>query len=201
MSILILTKQGLKGVFLSLLVGIAAVIIEGFAKWPVLDPLLLALIIGIFLRAFVKFDDKVISGFKQASMLFIPIGVIFYGAINLNFVKFASVKTDFIFILLIVLMVYLISAILLSNLFKIKEKTGYLIAVGSAICGASAIAITSKSIDAEPDEVSTSLISVFISALIGLFGILPLLCIAFKMSGIEYGVFSATVLQFTGFVK
>jgi len=83
----------------------------------------------------------------------------------------------------------------------LKEKVSYLVATGSTICGASAIAITSRAIDAEPDEVSTSLISVFITALAGLFLILPLIASYFKISELNYGVFSGAVLQFTGFVK
>jgi uncharacterized integral membrane protein (TIGR00698 family) len=134
-------------------------------------------------------------------MLFIPIGVIFYGAVNLNFVKFASVNPVFIFIVLIVFIVYLTSIFFLSSLFDIKEKTAYLIATGSAICGASAIAITSEAVDAEPEDVSNSLIPVFVTALLGLFIFLPFLAVVLKMSGLDYSIMAGTVLQFTGFVK
>ena len=151
--------------------------------------------------SFIKFDDKFTSGFSMAPLIFIPIGVIFYGARNLNFVKFASVDTNNIFLVLITFIVYIISALLLSYLFGLKEKVSYLITCGSAICGASAIAITSKSIDAEPDDVSFSLISVFISALIGLFIVLPCLALYFEISDVNYGVLSGALLQFTGFVK
>lgn len=201
MRYLDLLRRGYRGMFVAVVIGIIAVFIRRFAEWPVLDPLLVALVIGIIIRSFVKADDKYLPGFILAPSLFIPIGVIFYGAVNLNFVKFATVDTNFIFMLFIVFIVYLISTILLSNVFGLSEKVSYLIASGSAICGASAITITSRAIDAEPDEISISLISVYISALVGLFVILPFLSINFKMSNVDYGVFSGTVLQFTGFVK
>lgn len=187
--------------FIAVVIGIIAVLIRQFIKWPILDPLLVALVIGIVIRYFVKVDDRFLPGFILAPSLFIPIGVIFYGAVNLNFVKFAAVDTNFIFMLFMVFIVYVVSTILLSSVFGLSEKVSYLIASGSAICGASAITITSKAIDAEPDEISISLISVYISALVGLFIILPFFAIHFKMSDVNYGVFAGTVLQFTGFVK
>lgn len=78
---------------------------------------------------------------------------------------------------------------------------GYLLTAGSAICGASAVVIASKAIDADPDEVSVSLVPIFISGMIGLFVILPLVSLWLKMSDVDYGVLSGSVLQFTGFVK
>jgi len=201
MKYLNLLKQGWKGIFLAICVGVVAIIIKNVFKHPVLDPLLVALAIGIIIRSFIKLNDKYISGFTLASSLFIPVGVILYGAVNLNFAKFGNVDTNSVFLLFIVCIVYVISTLVLSNLFGLTEKQGYLIATGSTICGASAIAITSGAIEAEPDDVSNSLIPVYISALIGLFVILPVLAAGLKMSDMDYGIFSGTVLQFTGFVK
>lgn len=194
-------KQCWKGIIISIAVGIGAVLIRNFSKLPILDPLLIALVVGMIVRTFVRFNNNYISGFSIAPLIFIPIGVILYGAKNLNFVKFASVDTNYIFLVLITFIVYIISALLLSHLFGLKEKVSYLITTGSAICGASAIVITSKSIDAEPEDVSFSLISVFVSALIGLFIVLPCLASYFEISDVNYGVFSGALLQFTGFVK
>jgi len=195
-------KQEWKGLFIAVGVGTAEVLIRNVTGMPILDPLFIAMVIGIAIRAVIKFPDSITEGFSRAPLLFIPPGVVLYGAVSLNFNKVAQIREiNIIFLLLIVFIVYIISALLLATLFGVKEKVGYLIATGSSICGASAIAITSKSIDAEPDEVSVSLISVFVSALIGLFIIIPLSAAYFKISGLDYGVFSGSVLQFTGFVK
>lgn len=194
-------KQSWQGILIAAVIGITAVMIDKIVQFPILDPLVVAMVIGIIIRSFMPVNGKYIAGFNVAPSLFIPFGLIFYGAVNLNFAKFATLNTNFIFILGIVFLIYIISILLLSHVFGINEKKGFLIAAGSAICGASAIVITSKAIDAEPDDVSTSLIAVFVSALIGLFVLLPLLASYFKITGINYGVFSGTVLQFTGFVK
>ena len=194
-------QQNWYGIFLAMVVGSVAVLINEFFDSPILDPLLVALVIGIVLRTFIKFNNKFIPGFVLTPMLFIPVGVIFYGAVNLDFVKFASVNPMFYFMVAVVFIVYITSVFLLGTLFDIKEKVTYLITTGSAICGASAIAITSDAIDAEPDDVSNSLIPVFASALLGLFVIFPFVSNLFNMSAMDYGIMSGALLQFTGFVK
>ncbi|UCC41389.1 MAG: putative sulfate exporter family transporter [Candidatus Aminicenantes bacterium] len=190
-----------RGLIIAIIIGIAAVFIRNISANPVLDPLLVAMTIGIVVRSFMKKDSKMVQGLNLAPFLFIPIGVVIYGAVNLNFVKFTEVSTNYIFLLFLIFLIYIISILWLSNIFGLKKKTGYLVATGSTICGASAIAITSDAIDAEPDEVSTSLISVYISALLGLFVILPVISGLLNLFNMEYGILSGTVLQFTGFVK
>ena len=195
-------NRGLKGILIACAIGIGTVLVSYFLiKISFLDPLVISLTLGILIRTCIKFDHASEASLKMAPSLFIPIGIIFYGAVNLNFNSFATIEPVYLFILFIVVIIYIISTLLLSHLFGIDEEISFLIAAGSAICGASAIAITSKAIDAKPQNVSNSLIPVFMSALIGLFVIIPLLSFLFNISALNYGIFSGTVLQFTGFVK
>lgn len=194
-------KQGWSGTAVAVLVGIAAILIGKIFNSPILDPLFVALVIGIVLRSFIKFNDNSAIGFKITPMLFIPIGVVLYGAVNLNFVEFSNMHPLSIFAVIFVFLCYAGFVYLLSFMMKIDLKTAYLILTGSAICGASAIAIASDAVEAEPDDVSKSLIAVFISALAGLFIFLPLAGVLLKMSGADYGIMAGALLQFTGFVK
>ncbi|MBN2484016.1 MAG: putative sulfate exporter family transporter [Candidatus Omnitrophica bacterium] len=168
---------------------------------PLLDPLLVALTLGIILRLLIKFNDTSLAQLRMAPAFLIPPGVILYGAVNLNFSKLTPLDPNFIFLIFIVFLIYTISCLMFSRLLRLNERTGYLITTGSTICGASAITITSRGIDAEPEEISLSLIPIFIAALIGLFFIMPNVKIMMGLSPTEYGVFAGTVLQFTGFVK
>ena len=194
-------KVGWKGFLLAIAIGVAAVYLEKATDNPILDPLLVAMTIGIVFRSFLKMDSDMVRGLSVAPFFFIPVGVVFYGAANLRFALFTHIDVNYIFLLFIVFLVYIISILYLSSIFGLKEKVGYLVGTGSTICGASAIAITSDAIEADPDEVSVSLIPVYISALIGLFIVIPLISSAMQLFNMEYGVLSATVLQFTGFVK
>ncbi|MBU1087350.1 MAG: YeiH family protein [Candidatus Omnitrophica bacterium] len=190
------------GFLIAACVGGLGLMISNLSNLPIFDPLVIAMGLGIAIKAFVLLPEKALTGIKRAPLICIPPGVAIYGAVSLNFHAASVVKErDFLIILLVVFLVYIISALLLSSLFGLKEKVGYLVAAGSCICGASAITITSQAIDAEPEDISVSLIAVFLSALIGLFIILPLTAAFFKISGLDYAAFSGSVLQFSGFVK
>ncbi|MFH1479105.1 MAG: putative sulfate exporter family transporter [Candidatus Omnitrophota bacterium] len=186
---------------LVIFIGIGSVVLGGFFNIAIFDPLLVALILGMTLRSFIGFDKGYLSIFKRTQSIFIPIGVIFYGAVNLNFLTVTKIDLNFVFILFIVFLTYIISIFILSNIFRVGEKTMYLIGAGSTICGASAIAITSKAVDAEPDEISISLVAVFIVTLIGIFVVFPIVKNLMSLSSLEYSVLSGSVLQFTGAVK
>ena len=125
-------KYSGKTMIISSVSVVFAVLVNYLSKQPVPDPLLLALIIGIFCRSIFKFEEKFLVGCKSSAMFFISIGVIFYGFTNLNFRTFSQVNTDYIFLLLLVLLTYLISILLLSHWLGSKEKTGY---IYPGICG------------------------------------------------------------------
>ncbi len=201
MQFLTKIQQSYKGLLIAAVIGTFSVFIAEYSQQPILDPLLLALVMGIILNSVIKFNSSYTQAFSMAPGLFIPIGVIFYGAANLNFSKIYSVEPTNILLIIIVAIIYILTILILSSILRIKDKTCFLLVAGSAICGASAIAITSKSIEAEPDDISKSLIPIFIAALIGLFIILPFVNTIFRLTNMEYSVLSGTVLQFTGFVK
>ncbi len=182
-------------------IAVFAILLRKVTTAAILDPLFIALAIGILLRSGLRLNEESAKRIRLAPTILIPPGVILYGAVNLNFSKLTPLDPNYIFLIFIVFLVYTLSTLVLAKLFGLNERSGYLITTGSTICGASAIAITSRAIDADPDDISVSLISVFSAALIGLFLILPVTREALSLTDIEYGVFSGTVLQFTGFVK
>ncbi len=196
-----LFKQGWQGLLLTAIVGLFAYGVDYWTKSPFADPLLIAMVIGIVIRSLTGHKKRLSSGFVLAPLVFIPTGVIFYGAVNLNFIKFAKVDLSFIGLLVVIMLVYFGVILFLGKLLKQRKQITYLTATGSAICGASAIAITSSAVNAEPEDVSISLLSVFIAASFGLFILLPFLTGLFGLSDRVYALLSGMTLQFTGFVK
>ncbi|MFZ2303786.1 MAG: putative sulfate exporter family transporter [Minisyncoccia bacterium] len=167
------------------------------------DPLFIALLLGILARVIILRNktQMLTHGFSLALVILIPIGTVLYGAINLNFVNLAKIDSRVFVIMVATLLAYFVVILLLGKLLNQREKTTYLIATGSAVCGASAIAITAPAIDAEPNDVSVGLISVFIAGVFGLFIFLPFLINLFEINDQVYAILSGTTLQFTGFVK
>jgi len=188
------------GVLLTTLVGIVAYLISGLHA--TLDALVVALLAGMVIRFFfgkLQSFDLIIAYAKDIKDFLIPIGVILFAA-TINLDKSLSLPGNVYVQTLVSVAVLLVVALLLGKVLKLPRKMNWLTAVGSAICGASAIAITCTAVDANDDDVSNSLIAVTLVGLLAivLFRFLPFL----SMLGDEvYGVLSGATLQQTGIVK
>ena len=194
-------KEGWPGLLLALCIGAAGYGIRVVTQAPIANPLLAALIMGIIVRTAMGNMRKLKFGYTLAPKIFIPVGIVFYAANNLNFIKFAKVEVSMIAILIVEILVYFLVILVLGKMLGQRKQITYLTATGSAICGASAIAITSPAVEAEPDDISISLLSVALAAFVGLFIVFPFLAILFDIDNKAYGLLSGSILQFTGFVK
>jgi uncharacterized integral membrane protein (TIGR00698 family) len=88
---------------------------------------------------------------------------------------------------------------LIGKLLKIDEKVSHLISSGTAICGGSAIAAVAPAIDAESEEISVSLGTIFILNSIALF-IFPLVGNWLELSQNQFGVWAAIAIHDTSSV-
>lgn len=194
-------REGWFVLLIAVFIGLASYGIKMVTGSPFADPLFIALLLGIITRMILGESRISQNSFKLALAVLIPIGTILYGAINLNFVQFSKVDPKLLFLMIATLLAYFVVVVGLGKLLNQGDKTTYLIATGSAVCGASAIAITAPAVEAEPDDVSISLIAVFIAGIFGLFILFPFIANLFDMTDQVYALLSATTLQFTGFVK
>ncbi|MBI5057339.1 MAG: putative sulfate exporter family transporter [Nitrospirae bacterium] len=188
------------GLLLAVLIGLAGYGLTSIIKSSLLDPLIIALILGIAVKSSLRESKKFESGVVLASSIFLPAGIIFYGLQNLNFAKLTEVDPTILLLMLVVMSVYFAVILLMGKLLGQKKQITYLTASGSAICGASAIAVTSPAVDAEPDDVSISLLSVTIAAFVGFALFLPFLASLFNLTSRNYCFLTGTTLQFTGLV-
>lgn len=198
-----------QGLCLAVIIGIIAYVLKILHISPLknlifpicCEPLLVALLIGIGVRTILGERKELTPGFAAAPQFFIPVGVVFYAVVNLNFVQVTKIDPRMILLLIVIILVYFGTILLFGHLLRQKQSITYLTATGSAICGASAIAITTPVVEADPDDVSISLLSVTLAALVGLFIILPFCGAFFSISNKTYGLLSGSILQFTGFVE
>jgi uncharacterized integral membrane protein (TIGR00698 family) len=194
-------KQAAAGLMLAILIGAVGYSAKVLTKSHLVDPLLVAMVIGIIVRTGIPDSRRFSPGFTLAPAIFIPVGIAFYAAKNLNFIKVAKVETKMLILLIVVIAVYFVVILFLGRLLGQRKQITYLTAIGSAICGASAIAISAPAVEAEPDDVSISLVSVALAAFTALYIVLPFPVILFDVSDKVFGLLSGSVLQFTGFVK
>lgn len=93
----------------------------------------------------------------------------------------------------------LILGYLVGRALKVESKTSSLISSGTAICGGSAIAAVAPAINAESQQISVSLGTVFVLNSIALF-IFPLIGHLLNMSQGQFGVWSAIAIHDTSSV-
>lgn len=88
---------------------------------------------------------------------------------------------------------------LLTKLFKMDPKTGHLVSAGTAICGGSAIAAVAPAIQADSEQTSHALATVFILNSVALF-VFPVIGHALGMSQYNFGLWSAIAIHDTSSV-
>lgn len=93
----------------------------------------------------------------------------------------------------------LILGYILGKIFKIGDKTAYLISAGTAICGGSAIAALSPVMNAEEKDISVSLGIVFILNSVALF-LFPMVGHALDLTQSQFGMWCAIAIHDTSSV-
>lgn len=189
------------GFLLTVTLGVVAFFVSTMHE--TLDALVVALLAGMLLRlAFgrQRWFVLVVAYAKDLKDVLIPIGVLLYSAtININ--RSLTLPGTAYVHTLISFIVLLGVALILGRLFRLPQKTSWLTAVGSAVCGASAIAITSSAVDAQDEDISNSMIAI---TLVGLLAVVLYQTPLPFFSGLNqetYAVLSGATLHQTGMVK
>lgn len=182
-------------------IGVAAFWLTEIITSSLMDSLLISLVFGMIIGSIFRKKGIFSRDFSSATAIFIPLGAVIYGAVNLDFMRIGKIDPSVLILLLLVIAAYFFTILIMGNILDQRKKITYLTATGSAICGASAIAISAPAVEAEPDDVSISLVSVFIAAIFGLFILFPFLAGLLGLSDYAYALLSGMTLQFTGFVK
>ena len=154
-----LFAQGINNVF--------AIEIFGTAKSPI-STVLIAILLGIIMGNAFTPRPGMMVGLDFTQQYILKLGIIFLG-IRLSFeelIKFGSIAIPLI-IICIVGVIILIK--LLIKKVPISSKMSYLIAIGTSVCGATAIVATAPVINAKKSEVAYAI------ANITLFGVIAMI--------------------------
>ncbi|WP_223580730.1 YeiH family protein [Sphingobacterium sp. GVS05A] len=88
---------------------------------------------------------------------------------------------------------------ILGKLLKLEKLTAYLITVGTAICGGSAIAAVSPTVKANEKQISVALGTIFVLNALALF-VFPVIGRALDLSQTQFGLWCAVAIQDTSSV-
>lgn len=135
---------------------------------------------------------------QQASRILLQVCVVGlgFGMILLEVVRVG--KSGFLYTLLGITF-SLVVGMLLGRLFSVHSTNAFLVSVGTAICGGSAIAAVGKVIDANDEHMAVSLGTVFILNAVGLM-IFPPIGSALGLSQPQFGLWAALAIHDTSSV-
>ena len=179
-------------IFLSNFIGIT---LMGYKKSPI-SPVMIILLIGMLINNLIKLPEVLTAGFKFAVKKLLRLGIILLG---IRMSIFAVFELGIIGVPIVVGCI--VSALVITSYFnKIlhqPKRLGTLIAVGTSICGVSAIVAASPVIDANEEETAyaVSVITVF-----GLIAVITYPIIAYFLFGgnpIKAGLWLGTSIHDT----
>lgn len=148
----------------------------------------LALTIG---APYAKMNKKVSKYLLQAAVVGLGFGMNLHSAL-------AAGKEGILFTIVSVVGV-MVLGVVLGKLLRVNPKNAYLISSGTAICGGSAIAAVAPIIDADDNDTSLALATIFILNAIALF-IFPPIGEALGLSQQQFGTWAAIAIHDTSSV-
>lgn len=167
----------------------------GFEKSPI-SAVMLAIVLGLLIGALIKLPDIFLAGISFSVKKILRLGIIMLG-IRLTFFDVLKLGGFGVPIVAVCIVGALIITTWINNRLRLPERLGTLIAVGTSICGVTAIVAASPAIDAEEEE---SAYAVAVITVFGLFATLfyPYLAnIIFANQALQVGMFLGTSVHET----
>ena len=155
-----------------------------------------SLLMGI--GAVLIFGNPFMNATKMVLKYLLQISIIGLG-FGMNITQVLAVGRDGFVYTLLTIGTAIGLGFIIGRLLKTDRIISYLISVGTAICGGSAIAAISRVVEADENEVSVSIGTIFILNAIALL-IFPLIGHAFNLSQEQFGIWAAVAIHDTSSV-
>jgi uncharacterized integral membrane protein (TIGR00698 family) len=163
-------------IWLSKFIGVTLL---GFDKTPI-SAVMLGILLGLIIGAIIPMPAVLKPGLKFAVKKVLRLGIIMLG-IRLTIFDVFKLGAYGVPIVVICILGALFFTTRINKWLKLPERLGTLIAVGTSICGVSAIVATGPAIDAEEEEVAYAV------AVITIFGLLATLVYPYAANAIFAG--------------
>lgn len=178
------------GLALTVLVAVGAVLLEEaearFFGRPWLEALVLAILSGALVRTVWTPPRAFDPGIHFAAKTMLELAIILMGATG-SFGAIAAVGAPLLFSIVGTVVLAIATSFLIGRLLGLSTKMAVLVACGNAICGNSAIAAVAPVIDADSEEVATSIAFTAVLGVVVVIG-LPLMAHLLGLSPTAGGV-------------
>ncbi len=186
----------LPGVLLAAAIAGVATVIGGFV--PLVGSALPAIVIGVVIALVRRPGGPFAAGLKFSSKMVLQIAVVLLGS-QLSLAQVATVGAESFPVMISTLIVCLLAAWALSRLLRVESDLAVLIGVGTAICGASAIAAVSPVIKARNASIAYAVSTIFLFNVLAVL-LFPPLGRLLGFTQHEFGLFAGTAVNDTSSV-
>jgi uncharacterized integral membrane protein (TIGR00698 family) len=181
---------------LLLVVAIAGISYLISQQIEIISPLTIGLVAALLLSNFTKLSDRFDSGALFASKTLMRAGIVLLG-LRISFDQIAEIGFRGLLLIILVVVLTFFGALALGKLLKVTKHTSILIGAGFAICGNTAIAAISPTINAKREETAYAV------GLVTLFGTisiaaLPLAGSILNLSEARFGAWAGAAVHDVG---
>lgn len=167
-------------------------------QFPIIGHSFAAIVLGMIVANTALRGLYDAKNIKKVSSMMLKFGVVLLG-FTLSLDMLSSVTLNAIPVILLVILIAFATAFFVGKKLGISVNARWLIGAGTAICGGSAIAAVAPIVEADEDDLTYAISTIFIYNLLALV-LFPLLGQLFGLSTIQYGVFAGTAINDTSSV-
>ncbi|MFN2529413.1 MAG: YeiH family protein, partial [Candidatus Baltobacteraceae bacterium] len=147
----------------ALWIGIAIAVAAYFLgrSLPLVGGPVFAVVIGMLVRPLVRRFEPFAAGIGFSTKMLLQISIVLLG-LNLSLVQIWRSGMSSLPVMLGTMAIVLLAAYPLGKLLRVQSTPRSLISIGTAICGASAIAATSMVLEASESDIAYAIATVFL---------------------------------------
>ena len=191
-GIILCVLTALLSIQLSSYIGIS---ILNLSKSPI-SPIIIAIIIGTIIGNSIKNLDLYDEGFTFAIKYLLKLGIIFLGIrLSISDILIYGLQGLVVIIPCIAISILIVKS--LRNKLNVSENLSLLIAVGTSICGATAIAALAPAINAKKEEISYAIANITVFGLFAMFLYPMVAYTVFNDNSLSVGLFLGTSIHET----
>lgn len=185
-------KKLMPGLGLCMLVTLSSFYIEHLETvlfhraW--IETLVIAILLGSGIRTFYRLDHSFEAGVHFGAKTVLEIAVVLLG-VSVSVAAILEKGPNLIFGIAVIVAVAIAASYLIGRSVGLPKKMAILIACGNSICGNSAIAAVAPVIEADSNDVASSIAFTAVLGVVVVL-ILPLMIPLFSLTELQYGVFA-----------
>jgi uncharacterized integral membrane protein (TIGR00698 family) len=191
----LMRKNGV-GILSALVIAMAAYFVG--KMFPVIGGPVLGITFGILITSLWRLPANTQMGIKFTSKYILQLAVVLLG-FDMNMANVIKVGEQSILVIILTLTAAFLTVFFVGKLLQINHKLAILIGVGTAICGGSAIAAASSAIDANDQDISYSISTIFLFNVLAVF-LFPSIGHLLKLSDTGFGMWAGTAINDTSSV-